>query len=164
MKKLYPFTVLVVATFVLVMPCMLAMAQEIRGTVLVGSQEIPAVSTAGVGLFVAQVFDSSIDMQTLIYASLEGSVTRAHIHLGQRGVAGAILINICGEPSTPTCPAPGTPLTRTLTAADVPGITTQGIPAGGIAEAIRMIRAGLTYANVHTSVSPAGEIRGQLEP
>jgi len=38
----------------------------------------------------------------------------------------------------------------------------QGIAAGEIAEIIRAMRAGVTYANVHTNKHPTGEIRGQL--
>jgi hypothetical protein len=39
----------------------------------------------------------------------------------------------------------------------------QGIPAGAFADVLRAIRAGKAYANVHTSTSPGGEIRGQID-
>jgi len=35
---------------------------------------------------------------------------------------------------------------------------------GGLDELIAAMRAGVTYANVHSQVSPGGEIRGQLRP
>jgi hypothetical protein len=46
----------------------------------------------------------------------------------------------------------------------VPPATTgaQQISAGELAEVIAAIRAGAAYANVHTNLSPAGEIRGQI--
>jgi hypothetical protein len=39
----------------------------------------------------------------------------------------------------------------------------QQLTAGDLAEVIRAIRAGAAYANVHTDLSPGGEIRGQIE-
>ena len=36
-------------------------------------------------------------------------------------------------------------------------------PAAEFAELVKAIRAGLTYANVHTSKFPGGEIRGQIK-
>jgi hypothetical protein len=40
----------------------------------------------------------------------------------------------------------------------------QGIEAGDLAAIIQMIRAGFGYANIHTPLHQAGEIRGQLKP
>ena len=39
----------------------------------------------------------------------------------------------------------------------------QQLTAGDLAEVIRAIRAGAAYANVHTDLSPGGEIRGQID-
>jgi hypothetical protein len=38
----------------------------------------------------------------------------------------------------------------------------QQLTAGEFKEAVAAIRAGLAYGNVHSSISPGGEIRGQL--
>jgi hypothetical protein len=38
----------------------------------------------------------------------------------------------------------------------------QGIAAGEFDELVRAIKAGVTYANVHSEMFPGGEIRGQL--
>jgi len=46
--------------------------------------------------------------------------------------------------------------------ADVIGPAGQGIKPGEYAELLRAIRAGATYANVHSSLYPSGEIRAQL--
>jgi hypothetical protein len=50
----------------------------------------------------------------------------------------------------------------TLHAADVIGPAAQGIDPGQFGELVRAIRAGATYANVHTEKYPGGEIRTQL--
>jgi hypothetical protein len=39
----------------------------------------------------------------------------------------------------------------------------QGIEPGAFDELTRAIRKGVTYANVHTDLFPAGEIRGQID-
>ena len=38
----------------------------------------------------------------------------------------------------------------------------QQLAAGELNEVIRAIRAGVAYANVHTTLSTSGEIRGQI--
>ena len=39
----------------------------------------------------------------------------------------------------------------------------QGLNTGALAELIRAIRDGVTYANVHSTMFPGGEIRGQIK-
>jgi hypothetical protein len=53
-------------------------------------------------------------------------------------------------------------LSGTILPTNVIGPATQGIAAGEFEELVAAIRAGVVYANVHTSAFPAGEIRGQL--
>ena len=130
------------------------------------------MSTVAEGEFHARISDdaSQIDYE-LKYSDLEGSVTQAHIHFGQKGVNGGISVWLCGNPSTTVnpppgtqpCPAPPATITGTLTAANVVGPASQGIAAGEFAELISAIRAGKTYANVHSTKFPGGEIRSQIE-
>lgn len=144
-------------------------AGELRAR-LIGFQEIPAISTTGHGTFRASLSENgttTLDFE-LTYADLEGNaeggaVTGAHIHLGQRGVAGAISVHLCGSGGRPACPAPPATVTGTITAADVAGPAAQGIAAGELAELLRAARAGVTYVNVHTTRFPGGEIRGQIK-
>lgn len=145
---------------------------------LTGYEEVPSVSTVASGEFHAQISkdDSQIDWE-LSYADLEGTVQQAHIHFGQKGVNGGISVWLCGNPTAPgvtpaivpppgtqACPPPPATITGTATAANVVGPANQGIAAGEFAELIRAIRAGKTYANVHSTKFPGGEIRSQLGP
>lgn len=132
-----------------------------------------AISTGASGKFRAEIDDRAQMIQyELSYQGLEGTVTQAHIHFGQRHTAGAIVVWLCqttGTPApaavapfTPFCPTEGT-VTGTIVAAQVLTATGQGIDALEFDEVIRAIRAGATYANVHSTLFPPGEIRGQLD-
>ncbi len=135
---------------------------------LSGFQEVPSLSTVARGNFSGRINAANTELRyELSYADLEGAVSMAHIHLGQKSVSGGIMIWLCGTAAspgpagTPVCPASGS-VTRTVTAAEVVGPSGQGVDAGQFAEALRALRAGVAYANVHSSKWPAGEIRGQI--
>ena len=53
-------------------------------------------------------------------------------------------------------------ITGTITAANVVGPTAQGYAVGDLVPVVKAIRAGVTYANMHTANFPGGEIRGQV--
>lgn len=138
---------------------------------LTGYQEVPAVSTVASGDFKAKINDDDTAIEyELNYSDLEGTVTQAHIHFGQPGVNGGIAVWLCGTASnpgpagTPTCPPPPATVTRTVTAADVVGPNGQGIAPGEFEEFLRAVRAGSTYANVHSTKWTGGEVRSQLGP
>ena len=128
--------------------------------------EAGAVSTTGSGKFTARVREDPLRIDyRLSYQNLEGTqTTQAHIHFGQKHTVGGVSAFLCGG-NKPACPPTGTPpggITGTITAADVVGPVPQGIEAANIAELIAAMRAGVTYANVHTNKWPGGEIRGQI--
>ena len=127
---------------------------------LTGYQETPSVSTRARGRFALWVEKDSVHFE-LSYDNLEAPVTVAHIHLGQRHTAGGVIAFFCGGGGKPECPQAGT-VTGTIVAADVVGPANQGIAPGEFRELVRAIRAGATYANVHSTMFPAGEIRGQI--
>jgi hypothetical protein len=133
-----------------------------------GRQEVPAVSTAARGTFRA-VVDTVANTITyrLTYDALEGNVTQAHVHFGQRNVNGGISFFLCtnqanGPVGTQICPPGPAELTGVITPDLVIGPAGQGIPAASFAEIASAMDDGFAYANVHSSVAPGGEIRGQL--
>jgi hypothetical protein len=135
-----------------------------------GFNEPPAISSTGSGAFRARVSPSETSFEyELSFQDLEGDVLQGHIHVGQRGVNGGISIWLCGTAAnpgpagTPSCGGPRSGMaSRTVTAADVVGPAGQGIAAGEFEEVLRAMRAGVTYANVHSTRNPGGEIRGQI--
>ena len=130
-----------------------------------GYQEVPAVSTTASGRFSARIHDDRVDWH-LTYQGVVGT-TQAHIHFGQPGVNGGISVFFCsnlgnGPAGTPACPEGSGDLSGTFTAANVIGPNAQGIAPTEFAELVRAIRAGVTYANVHSATFPGGEIRGRV--
>ncbi len=139
------------------------------GGKLIGYQEVPSVSTRASGTFEARIVDNARIEYTLTYKDLESAATQAHIHFGQRSVNGGISLFFCSNltspappAGTPACPATAATLRGTFTAANVVGPSAQGILAGEFAELLAAMRAGKTYANVHSTTFPGGEIRAQL--
>jgi hypothetical protein len=132
---------------------------------LTGFAEVPAVSSSGSGEFRARIeHDESEIEYRLSYEDLEGATTTAaHIHLGQRDVAGGIIAFLCGGGGKPACPPTSGSVSGTITETDVIGPAGQGIAAGEFEELIDAVRQGATYANVHTDKHPTGEIRGQIK-
>jgi hypothetical protein len=127
------------------------------------------ISTLGNGSFEATIDDAAGEIHyTLSYADLEGSVLQSHIHFGHRDVNGGISPFLCtnlgnGPVGTPLCPTSPATVSGTIDASDVTaGAAAQGIAAGQFDELVRAIRAGKTYVNVHSSIWPSGEIRGQI--
>lgn len=140
---------------------------HLAGT-LNGYEEVPALSTTGTAEFTADLAHDgqSISWQ-MTYSDLESPVTQSHIHFGQPAVAGGISVFLCtnlgnGPAGTQACPSTGGTISGTFGPSDVIGPATQRITAGQWDELIRAIDAGMTYANIHTTGQPAGEIRAQL--
>lgn len=132
-----------------------------------------AVSTTGRGSFKARLIPNSTTIEyELGYRDLEGSVTQSHIHFGQHHTVGGITVWLCQTATnpapaavaavTPQCPASGT-VTGMIGPGQVLAVTGQGLEAGEFDSLVRALRAGATYVNVHSSLFPPGEIRGQVE-
>ena len=163
-------TGLVIAVVVLAAGASVASDNDKRGpnqfrARLTGYQETPAtLSTAGRGTFEAEIDDNAMTIDyELRYEDLEGGAAiAAHIHLGRPATTGGVSAFLCGGGNKPFCPPAGGTVTGTIRPSDVIGPTAQGIAPGEFAELVRAIRAGATYANVHSTGRPGGEIRGVI--
>jgi CHRD domain len=142
---------------------------------LTGFQEVPSVATVARGELLAKIADDEQSIEyKLTYEGLQGNVTQGHIHISQRHVNGGIVLWFCGTQSnpgptgTPMCTLGSGEFTGKFVAADVQAIgganVSQQVAAGEIAKVIAALRAGAAYTNVHTDLSPGGEIRGQIRP
>ena len=135
---------------------------------LTGFKEVPVISTTGHGEFHARISNDETEISwELSYADLEGAVQQAHIHFGPPNNTGNISVFFCtnlgnGPAGTPLCPPSPATISGVITATDVIGPVGQGIEAGALSELMDAIRDGKTYANVHSSKWPAGEIRSQI--
>jgi hypothetical protein len=146
-------------------------------TGMTGYEEVPSVSTTGGGQVDAEVSRAGDEIRyTLRYRNLEGNVLQSHIHFGEEHTNGGIVVFLCTNlgngpagRTVPPCPPPPAEVTGVLTAADVSTAAaseqarTQGIGPEEFEELVRAMRAGATYANVHSSRWTGGEIRGQFD-
>jgi len=138
--------------------------------ILDGYQEVPSVATRGTGVFTATSNSERTRVEyTLTFANMAAPVTQSHIHFAQTAANGAIIIWLCGTTSnpgpagTPTCPQGGGTISGVFTAENVlASPTTQQLAAGQITQFVDAMRSNAAYANVHTTASPGGEIRGQI--
>ena len=107
---------------------------------LSGANEVPAVSTNGKGLFVANLSQSETLVKFhMVFEGLSSPVTGAHIHQGLAGTNGGVIFDL--GPFT------------------FGNIVTGTWDPQGYVDALK---AGELYVNVHTMDNPGGEIRGQL--
>jgi CHRD domain-containing protein len=141
-------------------------------------EEVPAISSAATGEFKARLsrFSDRIEWR-LSYEGFTSNVTQAHIHFGQKSVNGGISVWLCANnppitnapAGTQACPVREGEISGVIEPDDVvgPGRTAtaagQGIEPGEFEELVDAMRAGITYANVHTANFGGGEIRAQLE-
>lgn len=173
-----------VAAFLAVSVSMIALAASDEGkeerdrgnrlsATLIGYREVPSVNTPAHGRFRARISDDgqSIDY-TLTFTGIATTVQQSHIHFAQKSVNGSIVVWLCQgalrAPAavaalTPECPQEGT-VSGTITSANVlASAAAQQLGVNRLDEVIAAIRAGVAYANVHSAVSPGGEIRGQIK-
>jgi CHRD domain len=139
-----------------------------------GVNETPSISTeaaASLKLKINGNGDMATIDYTLTYSGLREDATQAHIHFAQAKVAGGIMVFLCsnvgapaGTPTPQACPLRSGTVTGTLKSADVIGPAAQGIASGQMARVVKAIRDGAAYGNVHSTMFPAGETRGQLAP
>jgi hypothetical protein len=139
---------------------------------LSGYEEVPTLSSPASGEFKARVSRFSDEIRwRLSYRGFTTDVAQAHIHFGARATTGGISVWLCqrGQAAAPAgtaqCPLREGTIEGVIERDDVVGpgaAPNQGIAAGEFEEFVDALRAGVTYANVHTAERGSGEIRAQL--
>jgi hypothetical protein len=136
-------------------------AQTFRAN-LVGDNEVPPINTKATATLKLSV-GSTITF-TVTYANLSTPLLFSHFHFAPTKVAGGVMIFLCGGGGQPTCPQTlSGSFSGTITAANVTGPTAQGIAAGDLTSALEAVGEGNSYINMHTTMFPGGELRGQIE-
>ncbi len=141
---------------------------------LTGFNEVTPKFTSAAGKFSAVVDRSGTSVSfTMTFSDLSTPVLFSHIHFGQAGVNGGVMVFLCNNstsgPQPRPCPTPGGTVSGTFTAQDVvgpgsgAGAADQGIDPQSLANVLGAIASGQTYVNVHSTRWGGGEIRGQLE-
>ena len=157
-------TVVLLAAIPLVAMPLLAQhseAREFRAD-LRGRNEVPLTLSAARGTLALTVNDADTSVHFVLeYEGLQTTVAAAHIHVGQPNVNGGVTVFLCGGGGRPACPQEGT-VEGDFNASNVLGLTSQQLELNNLAKLLSAIRAGKTYANLHTTTSPGGEIRGQI--
>ena len=147
MRKLWIAAVLALALAVVGMAAAsIAKEDYSYNAKLTAKQEVPApkgVPAKAGGNFKATVTENGSKRSikwTLTFHNLSGKAVAAHIHMGKPGVAGGVILALCGpcktgaHGSTPTTTAIGDALEE-----------------------------GKAYVNVHTAKNAGGEIRGAVK-
>src|SRR5262249_8691981 len=133
---------------------------------LTGFGEVPPKLVAGEGRFSGTLSEDGDSISwTVSWTGLTGPAQAAHIHFGQPQNTGSVVVFFCGGGGRPACPDGlnhSGSVSGTWTAADVLGVTSQNVTAGDFAGFLKILRAHLGYANVHTTLFPGGEVRGQV--
>jgi hypothetical protein len=140
-----------------------ARADTIFVAQLSGAGENPPTSSTALGTatFILKSSLTEIDFTISFGVDVGGPplttpLQAGHIHFGVPGMNGPVILPF---PNLPAGMMSGT-FSGALTAANL-------TPAGAImtfADAVNALETGNTYANLHTSMFPGGEIRGQVTP
>jgi hypothetical protein len=144
--------------------------EKVRAS-LSGYQEVPTLASAGTASFKARIADDNQSFDWVLTFSGLTNVLQAHIHFGAPAINGGIVVFLCTNlanaplpPAQPTqpCPTSAGTVSGTARPGDVLAVAAQGVAAGDFARVLDAIRAGVAYANIHTTQRMGGEIRGQI--
>jgi CHRD domain len=137
-----------------------AEAQTMRFTALLsGANEVPGIASGsgGTATVTLNTATRAVTYRVDVY-NMPSGTTQAHFHVGGPGVAGPVVVNFVVQPNISN----DFSISGTATAADLVPRQAQGI--GSWDDFIEALVLGQVYANVHSTVNPGGEIRGQVLP
>lgn len=125
---------------------------------LTGSESIPAVKTMAKGEAEFKLSHDGKEIHYTLKVKNIENVSAAHIHKGKKGESGAVLAGLFAGPKKEG-KFRGTLAEGTITEKELTG-ELAGKPLDAL---LQLIKSGDTYVNVHTSMYPDGEIRGQIK-
>lgn len=138
---------------------------------LLGSSEVPAVSTPATGSVLVTIDFDSVTMRVeASFSDLLGNVTAAHIHCcvapGSNISVASQLPSFDGFPLGVTAGSYDHTFDMSLASSYNPDFITNHGGTVGLAfnDLVAGLDAGMAYLNIHTSLFPGGEIRGLLSP
>jgi len=117
-----------------------------------GKSEVPKSNSKATGTATVTLSGKTLKY-TIKATGLTGPAQAAHIHFGKPGQAGPPIFVICAKAPCKL------PKSGTFTSKDFK----KGPGVSSFAAALKALKAGNTYANIHTKKHPAGEVRGQLK-
>src|SRR5882672_8271494 len=141
-------------------------------TTLSGANEVPVVASPGTGQALLTL-DAAANtlLLNVTFSGLSANTSAAHIHCcAPLGTNAGVATTVPAFPGFPLGVTSGTyssvvfDLTQPLIYNPAFVTLQGGTIAGAEAALINGIENGQTYFNIHTSINPGGEIRGQLEP
>jgi hypothetical protein len=124
---------------------------------LTGYDEVPPKNTKATGNFEMELSPDGTISNYVLNVTNISNVTLAHIHEGERGMNGPILLTLYKSTN------PKGAINGILSKGRVYSNLFEGPFAGKyMSDLIDLINQGYAYVNVHTKQNPQGEIRGQL--
>jgi hypothetical protein len=138
-------------------------AATIFSTTLSGANETPPVASAGTGSALVTLNADTLSV-SITFSGLTSPDTAAHIHCCGVGIAAPIAVPFTTFPTGLTAGSFSASYDLTSAASYSTAFLTANGNTAASAEAalIAGLNGGQTYANVHSSNFPGGEIRGQL--
>src|SRR5262245_43779327 len=82
-----------------------ASAQTSLSAFLTGSEADPPISSTAPGLFLATIARYGRISFSMTYEGIAGDASQSHIHFAPSGVAGGVMVFLCGGGNQPACPA-----------------------------------------------------------
>ena len=138
-------------------------AATIFSTTLSGANETPPTASAGSGSAVVTLAGDTLSV-SITFTGLTSPDIAAHIHCCGIGIAAPIAVPFTTFPTGLTAGSFSASYDLTSAASYSAAFLTMygGTAASAEAAFIAGLNGGLTYANVHSTLFPGGEIRGQL--
>lgn len=138
----------------------MADADELFKATLTGDQEVPPVitDTTGKAFFRLNKAEDEIEIQLHVNDGVR--ITQSHIHCAPAGMNGPVVVFLAG------LHAAGLDIDgKWVSNATIKTTSIVNLACGATVSALAAsMRAGITYANVHSVAHPAGVVRGQIEP